>query len=163
MIKAAWRDGRRALTMARMSVLRPSWFFVLALTACGTEHYREALPREDFVVRYEADDTHPADTTVESLDGRSVALASGVVLRSEHVEHVQLLEAADDGQVLVLVLTEAGRARLAEAGETARPLAVIAGGRVVLRATVRGPLVEGEIRISLPTGRATASYRALTR
>lgn len=136
----------------------PGLCAVLALVAgCGSafgvEHYREGLPSTDLAIRFVADETHEAETTLPRLGSEEpIGLSAGTLVRAEQIEHVRLLEAAEGGRVIVLVLRDEGRDRLREATTEAagRRLAIVAGGHVIAAPTVRGPLTESEAYVAVP-------------
>ncbi len=126
---------------------------LLALAGCGglgVERYREARPSPSLEVRRVAREERPGVEHLARLDGgAAVALEPGVVLRASHVTHVELVERAEGGSLVVLALDEEGRARLEEASSGGRALALVVDGRVVSTPTARGSLAEGEITLSV--------------
>ncbi len=141
---------------------------LLALLAAGcsfgVEHYREAAPSVDLAIRFVADDDHPAETTLTRLDGEEIGIAAGTLVSSDQIEHVRLLEAAEGGRVIVLVLRDAGRDRLREATTDAagRRIAIVAGGNVIAAPTVRGPLTESDAYVAVPRRDLRRAFTAMT-
>lgn len=134
-------------------------------SAFGVEHYREGLPSSDLAVRFVADDTHEAETTLPRLGTEEpIGLSAGTLVRAEQIEHVRLLEAAEGGRVIVLVLRDEGRERLREATADAagRRLAIVAGGHVIAAPTVRGPLTESEAYVSVPDAQLETAFGSMT-
>lgn len=132
----------------------------------GVERYREAAPRASFEARLvhegERADAERlprlAATDPPSDDG--VRVEPGVILRASHVRHVQLVESAEGRLILVLELSDEGRARLLEAHREGRSLALVADGRVIATLVMRGALAEGEIVLGV--AQPEAAFEALT-
>jgi preprotein translocase subunit SecD len=146
------------------SLLFVALSFVAGCGAFGVEHYREALPSSDLAIRFVADDDHPADATMTRLDGTELAIAAGTLVTSDQIEHVRLLDAAEGGQVIVIMLRDAGRDRLREATADAagRRIAIVAGGHVITAPTIRGPLTESEAYVAVSRPDLERAYEAMT-
>lgn len=134
-------------------------------SAFGVEHYTEGLPASDLAIRLAADDAHAAETTLPRLDapGDELGIAAGTIVSAEQIEHVRLLEAAEGGRVIVIVLRDEGRDRLREATADAagRRLVIVAGGRVIAAPTVRGPLTESEAYVSVPADQLEVAFGSM--
>jgi preprotein translocase subunit SecD len=139
----------------------------LSASACafGVEQYREGLPASDLAIRLVADDAHTAETTLPRIGtDEPIALAAGTIVSAGQIEHVRLLDAAEGGRVIVIVLRDVGRDRLREATEGAagRQLAIVAGGRVIAAPTVRGPLTESEAYVAVPADHLESAFTSMT-
>ena len=154
------------MTLARtLLFLAPLAWVAGCGSAFGVEHYREGLPSSDLAMRFVADETHEAELTLPRLGSEeSVGLTSGTLVSAEQIEHVRLLEAAEGGRVLVIVLRDEGRDRLREATTDAagRRLAIVAGGHVIAAPTVRGPLTESEAYVSVPEEQLETAFGSMT-
>lgn len=150
--------------MLARSILFASLALVSGCGAFGVEHYREGLPSADLAIRFVADDDHPAEATMARLDGEELGIAAGTLVASDQIEHVRLLEAAEGGRVIVIVLRDPGRDRLREATADAagRRIAIIAGGHVIAAPTLRGQLTESEAYVAVPRRDLERAYDAMT-
>jgi preprotein translocase subunit SecD len=149
--------------LARIAVL-VCLSLIAGCGAFGVEHYQEALPSEDLAIRFVADDDHPAEAVLTRLDGTEIGVATGTLVASDQIEHVRLLEAAEGGRVIVIVLRDAGRDRLREATTDAagRRIAIVAGDHVIAAPTIRGPLTDSEAYVRVPRRDLRRAYDAMT-
>jgi preprotein translocase subunit SecD len=130
----------------------------------GVEQYREGAAASDLAIRFVADDTHPAETTLPRIGTEeAIGIAAGTVVSATQIEHVRLLDAADGGHVIVIVMLDAGRDRLREAttDATGRRLAIVAGGHVIAAPTIRNALTENEAYVSVPAEHLEAAFTAM--
>lgn len=137
-----------------------------AIPACGVERYREALPDITLSLRFVAEGAaSDAEVLARWDEGDSLAVEHAVVIGPEHVEHVQLLEAAEGPRVIVLDLSDVGRERLREAtsARVGARLAIVAGGRIVAAPTIREPLTEGEAYVVVDASHVERAFDALSR
>lgn len=146
----------------------PAVLAALALTAClGVETYRERPPARSLSIRMIATDGDEGEV-LPRWSGETeemLVVERGVVVASENIRHVRLLEAADGSRVLVLDLDDTGRDRLAEASAThiGRRLAIVVEGRIVAAPTIRNVLTEGEAYVAVPPADLELAFEALTR
>lgn len=150
----------RALSLALVLSIVPG-----CASAFGVEHYREGLPAADLSIRFVADETHAAETTLPRIGtGEPIGLAAGTLVTAEQIEHVRLLDAAEGNRVIVIVLRDAGRDRLREATTDAagRRVAIVAGGHVIAAPTIRGPLTESEAYVAVSADHLENAFTSMT-
>jgi preprotein translocase subunit SecD len=138
-----------------------------ALSAgCGVESYRQRPPAPDLEIRWVATNGEDAEV-LPRLSGDTsemLAVERAVVVGAEEILHVRLLDGADGTRVIVIDLSDAGRARLEEASRDriGRRLAIVADGRVIAAPTITTALTEGEAYVQVPASALSRAYDAMS-
>lgn len=126
----------------------------LCLGAClGVETYQERSPARTLQIRMVVSDGQTGESAPR-LGARHerIEVSRRVVVDSDHIRRVRLLDAADGSRILVLEVDEVGRARLREASRAniGGRMAIMVEGQVVAAPTVRTALTESEVYVAVP-------------
>lgn len=136
--------------------------FLGACGGLGVERYRESRPNHSVRIQ-EVAPCQPGDTpiAVATSLARAVPVCTGrVLVRASDIQGVQLLSSDRDNAVVVLVLTDRGRARMATVAENTT-LAVVVDGQVEALPHVHNELVTSELYLQGPPGRARPLFERL--
>jgi preprotein translocase subunit SecD len=145
------------------------WFALVAigLTAClGVETYRERSPARTLAIRMVAREGQAGESLPRFGSGAGrIEVARAVVVDSDHIRHVRLLEAADGQRIIVLDVDDFGRARLSEASRAniGGQMAIVVEGRVVAAPTIRNPLTENEVHVLVSPDEIDRAFAAIDR
>lgn len=140
---------------ARRVRKRTLWWYgaaALCLSAClGVETYQERSPARTLQIRMVVSEGGEAAPRLGETDER-IEVSRRVVVDSDHIRRVRLLEAADGSRILVLEVDEVGRARLREASRAniGGRMAIMVEGQVVAAPTIRTSLTESEVYVAVP-------------
>lgn len=136
------------------------------IAGCGVETYRERAPAPDLTIRMVAVDGQEGEVLPRAVgqDVEMLAIARAIVVDSDHIRHVRLLDAADGSRVLVLDLDDIGRDRLREASQAniGGRIAVVAGGRIIAAPTIQNALTENEAYIAVPRASLEEAFTTMT-